>query len=125
MAILKKVLCTAFVTAIAIGFADSALATSGDLSGIPGGLLTNNAGYSGWRDQFSIPGTVGTCPTDGHGNTYATMDLPGTTSSEDTTANRIWALVLAAEMANRSITVMLNDSDKDANGRCIVGWVST
>lgn len=104
-------------------FTNAAIAnTRTTVSGVPSGIMANSLD-SGWLDEFVMPGSVGTCPGS-TGVVYATMTMPGTTGSENPSSNRIWSLVLAAELANKPITVLLDDNIKDANGRCIAIWVS-
>ncbi|HEY1773923.1 MAG TPA: hypothetical protein VGH91_12115 [Gammaproteobacteria bacterium] len=119
----SKLVLASMIAIGALGAAPSAMATRLSVSGIPAGLLANST-HSGWIDQFTLTGaSVGTCPGDSTG-VYAVLSMPGTVGAEDPSSNRMWNLVVAAELANRSVTVLLDDSLKDASGRCIAIWIA-
>lgn len=118
-----KVFVGTLVAAISLGAANSAMATRLTVSGIPAGIMANSP-LSSWQDQFTLLGaSVGSCPGNSTG-VYVTMNRPGTAGAPDPTADRIWQLVLAAEMAQKPLSVLLDDSQKDSTGRCIAIWVS-
>jgi hypothetical protein len=122
MSINKLIIGTLLSTGMLIA-ANDASATRLQVSGIPVNIMANNGSTSAWRDQFTVTGaSVGTCPGSSTG-VYATMLSPGTTGADDPQASRIWNLVLAASLANKSVTVLLDDGIKDANGRCIAIFV--
>lgn len=124
MIINKKLISVAILALTAAGFASSALATRGQVSGVPVRVTANSVNVN-WLDGFDVNGVTsfGTCPTDSNGFVSVTIVRPGTASSNDPEGNRLWALALAAEQANKSVTLLLDDSVKDANGSCLVIWM--
>jgi hypothetical protein len=102
---------------------NDAMATRLQVTGVPVKVWANNGNASAWSDQFTVTGaSVGTCPGSSTG-VYATIRSPGTTAGADPQGSRIWNLVLAAALANKPVTVLLDDSVTDSNGRCVALFV--
>lgn len=124
MSINKKLISVAILALTTAGFASSALATRGTVTGVPVRITANSVNVA-WLDGFDVSGVTsfGTCPTDGNGFVAVTIPRPGTAASNDPEGNRLWALALAAEQANKSVSLLLDDGIKDANGNCLVVWM--
>ena len=120
MMISKKYFCAGMLAITATCFATSAMATRKWVTGVP----QVHAVYSGapGLDSFDVIGAtnpVGNCPLDSNGDVVATINKPVTDGVIDTSGDRLWALVLAAEVAHKKVKVLLDDTVTDVNGQCL------
>jgi len=124
MYIRQKIFIGGILSILLMGFASSAMATRMRVTGVPVNVQANSP-TSYWKDGFDVSGvtSMGTCPLDSNGFVAADIARPVTTSSTDPSGSRLWALVLAAELAGKPVTVLLDDTNKDAQGNCIAIWI--
>jgi len=120
MTINKKYLMVGMLAFSVTCFANQAMATRQWVSGVP----QTHAVYSGSNalDSFDLVGVhnpVGSCPVDSNGEVMATINKTVTNGVADTSGDRLWALVLAAELANKKVKVFLDDTVTDVNGQCL------
>jgi hypothetical protein len=120
MTINKKYLIVSMFAFSMTCFANQVMATRQWVKGVP----QVHAVYSGSNtlDSFDLVGVtnpVGSCPVDSNGEVMATINKTVTNGVTDTSGDRLWSLVLAAELANKKVKVFLDDTVTDANGQCL------
>lgn len=120
MTINKKYLMIGMLAFSATCFANQAMATRQWVVGVPQ-VHTVYSGSSA-LDFFDLVGVtkpVGSCPVDTNGFVMATINKTVTYGVADNSGDRLWALVLAAQIANKKVKVFLDDSVTDVNGDCL------
>lgn len=131
MMLTKKSVFVSALALMSLCIADSAMAIRGQVTAVPV-RVTANSTLSAWFDGFDLSGQTDSnntsgqtlnCPMDNNGFITADINRPGTTSSPDPSGSRLWALVLAAEQANKPVTVLLDDTVKDSSGNCVAIWI--
>jgi hypothetical protein len=127
----KKSLLVSALALTSLCLADAAMANRGQIIGVPVRLMANST-QSAWFDGFDVSGQTDTnnnsgltlnCPMDNNGFISVDINRPGTVSSTDPSGNRLWALALAAEEANKPVIVLVDDTVKDSSGNCIAIWM--
>jgi len=127
----KKSLLVSALALSSLSLADAAMANRGQIIGVPV-RLTANSTQSAWFDGFDVSGQTDTnnasnqtinCPMDSNGFITVDINRPVTGGSPDSSGSRLWALALAAEEANRPVTVLVDDGVKDSSGNCIAIWI--
>ncbi len=122
----KQLISACSIALISMSFAGEVSAATARGIGVPVRAMANST-YSKWIDSFDLngvtPQSLGVnCPADSNGFIGLSIAMPGTASTVDPTGDRLWSLVLAAEVAGKPITVSIDDTKKDVNGNCLAIW---
>jgi len=120
MTINKKYLLAGILAITATCFVNYAMAARQWVSGVP----QVHAIYLGSDalDSFDLVGVtnpVGSCPLDSNGEVVATINKTITNGVTDRSGDRLWELVLGAELAGKKVKVFLDDAVRDINGQCL------
>jgi hypothetical protein len=112
---------SAAVAALAcVSFSGWASATIYYVSGTVQLVMAQDSGFGANSDWFSLNGVAphGTCP--GGGGTTSNMVIA---MKDDQYGSRQYAFVLAAFMTGTSLTVRVDDANKNAGGGCYAEFI--
>jgi hypothetical protein len=119
-----KILVLGMAATAALGFAAAVTAAPFTITAKPVVVNPNSTSVH-WLDGFDLEGvtSLGNCQLDGgRGFVEVSMNRPGTIGNIDPSGDRIFALVTAAELTGKPITLHVDDAILDANGICMVEW---